>query len=162
MRTWKRSQRLTAPLVALSIFNSFAAAEGPCDIYASGDTPCVAAHSTTRALYSAYSGALYQIKRTSDSTTTDVLPLSAGGVANAATQDSFCQNTSCLISIIYDQSGRGNHLTVAPPGGAASGPNPGGYDDLAAAIGAPVTLNGQKAYGMLLPKDENLCKMIER
>jgi hypothetical protein len=26
-------------------------------------TPCVAAHSTTRALYAAYSGALYQVKR---------------------------------------------------------------------------------------------------
>jgi hypothetical protein len=28
-----------------------AAASLPCDIYASGGTPCVAAHSTTRALY---------------------------------------------------------------------------------------------------------------
>jgi hypothetical protein len=36
-----------------------AAAGGPCDIYAAGGTPCVAAHSLTRALYSAYSGALY-------------------------------------------------------------------------------------------------------
>ena len=26
--------------------------EGPCDIYAAGGTPCVAAHSSTRALYS--------------------------------------------------------------------------------------------------------------
>src|ERR1041384_6240215 len=29
---------------------------GPCDIYGAGGTPCVAAHSTTRALYSAYNG----------------------------------------------------------------------------------------------------------
>jgi non-reducing end alpha-L-arabinofuranosidase len=36
-------------------------AAGPCDIYSSGGTPCVAAHSTTRALYSAYSGSLYQV-----------------------------------------------------------------------------------------------------
>lgn len=122
---------------------------GPCDIYSSGGTPCVAAHSTTRALYSAYSGSLYQVKRGSDNATTNIAPLSAGGVANAAAQDSFCASTTCLITIIYDQSGRGNHLTQAPPGGF-SGPDSGGYDNLASAIGAPVTLNGQKAYGVFI------------
>jgi hypothetical protein len=122
---------------------------GPCDIYSSGGTPCVAAHSTTRALYSAYSGSLYQVKRGSDNATTNIAPLSAGGVANAAAQDSFCASTTCLITIIYDQSGRGNHLTQAPPGGF-NGPDSGGYDNLASAIGAPVTLNGQKAYGVFI------------
>ena len=122
---------------------------GPCDIYASGDTPCVAAHSTTRALYSAYKGSLYQVKRGSDSTTLNIAPLSAGGVANAAAQDTFCENTTCLITIIYDQSGQGNHLTQAPPGGF-QGPESNGYDNLAGAIGAPVTLNGQKAYGVFV------------
>lgn len=77
------------------------ATAGPCDLYASGGTPCVAAHGTTRALYSAYDGPLYQLLRGSDQATTDVLPLAAGGVANAATQDSFCEGTTCLISIIY-------------------------------------------------------------
>jgi non-reducing end alpha-L-arabinofuranosidase len=38
----------------------------PCDTYASGGTPCVAAHSTTRALYASYNGPLYQVKRASD------------------------------------------------------------------------------------------------
>ncbi|KAH6652360.1 Arabinosidase B [Truncatella angustata] len=122
---------------------------GPCDIYSSGGTPCVAAHSTTRALYSAYTGSLYQVKRGSDSATTNIAPLSAGGVANAAAQDSFCASTTCLITIIYDQSGRGNHLTQAPPGGF-NGPEANGYDNLASAIGAPVTLNGQKAYGVFI------------
>src|ERR1700736_2247354 len=61
----------------------------PCDIYASAGTPCVAAHSTTRALYAAYDGALYQVRRASDNTTTNIFPLSAGGAANAATQNSF-------------------------------------------------------------------------
>ena len=124
-------------------------AAGPCDIYSSGNTPCIAAHSTTRALYSAYSGALYQVKRGSDGATTTIKPLSAGGVANAAAQDTFCASTTCLITIIYDQSGRGNHLTQAPPGGF-SGPEANGYDNLASAIGAPVTLNGQKAYGVFI------------
>lgn len=122
---------------------------GPCDLYSSGGTPCIAAHSTTRALYNSFSGALYQVKRGSDGATTTIAPLSAGGVANAATQDSFCAGTTCLITIIYDQSGRGNHLTQAPPGGF-QGPDVNGYDNLASAIGAPVTLNGQKAYGVFV------------
>ena len=32
--------------------------EGPCDIYAKGGTPCVAAHSMTRALFAHYTGPL--------------------------------------------------------------------------------------------------------
>ena len=93
---------------------------GPCDIYAAANTPCVAAHSTVRALYGAYSGNLYQVKRASDSTTKDIPVLVAGGFANSALQDTFCTSTTCTISIIYDQSGRGNHLTPAPGGGAIS------------------------------------------
>ncbi|EED13669.1 alpha-N-arabinofuranosidase precursor, putative [Talaromyces stipitatus ATCC 10500] len=122
---------------------------GPCDIYSSGGTPCVAAHSSTRALYSSYSGPLYQVKRNSDSATTNISPVSAGGIANAAAQDSFCSGTTCLISIIYDQSGHGNHLTAAPPGGF-SGPGPNGYDNLANAAAAPVYLGGQKVYGVYI------------
>ena len=141
-----RSRRLALGLTATATL----AAAGPCDLYASGNTPCVAAHSTTRALYNNYQGPLYQVQRASDSTTTNIAPLSAGGVANAGAQDSFCSGTTCLITVIYDQSGRGNHLTQAPPGGAASGPQPGGKDNLAAANGAPVTLNGQKAYGVFI------------
>ncbi|KAF5620783.1 alpha-n-arabinofuranosidase B [Fusarium sp. NRRL 52700] len=122
---------------------------GPCDIYKSGGTPCIAAHSTTRALFDSYTGGLYQIKRASDGTTTDIKPVSAGGVAASSAQDSFCSGTTCLITIIYDQSGRSNHLTQAPPGGF-SGPDVNGYDNLAAADGAPVTLNGKKAYGVFI------------
>ncbi|MCW2907635.1 MAG: xlnA 3, partial [Actinomycetia bacterium] len=77
-----------------------AAASLPCDSYASGGTPCVAAHSTTRALYASYSGPLYQVKRASDGATTNISPLSAGGYANAAAQDSFCAGTTCTITEI--------------------------------------------------------------
>ncbi|KAJ7361063.1 glycoside hydrolase family 54 protein [Mycena albidolilacea] len=135
-------------LLALCLVATLVAA-GPCDIYASGGTPCVAAHSTTRALFSAYSGSLYQVRRGSDGATTNIGPLSAGGVANAAAQDSFCTSTTCLITTIFDQTGRANHLTQAPPGGF-SGPEANGFDNLAAADGAPVTLNGQKAYGVFI------------
>ncbi len=124
-----------------------AAASQPCDIYAAGGTPCVAAHSTTRALYGSYNGPLYQVRRSSDNATRDIGVLSAGGVVNAAAQDSFCANTSCVITIIYDQSGRNNRLTQAPPG-YWKGPAPGGWDNLADAKAAPITIGGQKAYGV--------------
>jgi hypothetical protein len=120
-----------------------AATTGPCDIYASGGTPCVAAHSTTRALYGGYGGALYQVRRASNGATSDIGVTSAGGYANAAAQDSFCSGTTCVITVIYDQSGHGNNLTDAPAGGAAGGP-----DNLANATAAPVTLNGHEAYGV--------------
>jgi len=128
---------------------SQAATSQPCDIYAAGGTPCVAAHSTTRALYGTYNGALYQVRRASDNTTRDIGLLSAGGYVNAATQDSFCSGTSCVITIIYDQSGRNNRLTQAPPGGF-SGPAAGGYDNLANATAAPVSVGGHKAYGVFV------------
>ncbi|KAK3214955.1 hypothetical protein GRF29_19g1759240 [Pseudopithomyces chartarum] len=141
------SSRLTIAL-ALAATSSFVAA-GPCDLYSAGGTPCIAAHSTTRALYNSFSGSLYQVRRGSDNTTTNIAPVSIGGVANAAAQDTFCASTTCLIVQIYDQSGRGNHLTQAPPGGFR-GPESNGYDNLASATGAPVTLNGQKAYGVFI------------
>jgi hypothetical protein len=130
-------------LVAVGGAPASAASQGPCDIYAAAGTPCVAAHSTTRALYAAYNGPLYQVRRASDNATTNIYPLSAGGVANAATQDSFCANTTCVITEIYDQSGHGNNLTQAPAGGAAPGP-----DNLANATAAPVMVGGHKAYGV--------------
>jgi non-reducing end alpha-L-arabinofuranosidase len=122
-----------------------AAGQGPCDIYAAAGTPCVAAHSTTRALFGSYSGPLYQVRRSSDNATTNISPLSAGGVANAATQDSFCAGTSCVITEIFDQTGRGNNLTQAPGGGAAGGP-----DNLANATAAPISVGGHKAYGVFV------------
>ena len=62
----------------------------PCDAFAAGGGPCVAAHSTVRALYAAYNGPLYQVRKTADNTTMDIRPLEAGGFANAADQDTFC------------------------------------------------------------------------
>ncbi|HEY0479175.1 MAG TPA: arabinofuranosidase catalytic domain-containing protein, partial [Kofleriaceae bacterium] len=64
----QRSFRLAARLVIGAVLMigaaSVASAQGlPCDIYGSAGTACVAAHSTTRALFSAYSGRLYQVRR---------------------------------------------------------------------------------------------------
>jgi len=93
--------------------------QGPCDIYEAGGTPCVAAHSTVRALYGGYKGYLYQVMRSSDKGKKDIATLEAGGFANSAVQDDFCQGTSCVILRIYDQSPEKNHLDIGPPGGAA-------------------------------------------
>src|SRR4051794_28568380 len=107
---------------------------GPCDIYAAAGTPCVAAHSTTRALYAAYTGPLYQVQRQSDGALKDigvVQPSGAdpGGYADAAAQDAFCANTVCWITTLYDQSPNHNDLTQAPRG-AFSGPALGGMNNL--------------------------------
>ena len=75
-------------------------------------TPCVAAHSSTRALFASYNGSLYQVQRSSDNTTMNVGLLSAGGYANSAAQDSFCANTNCTVIKIYDQTSNHNDLTI--------------------------------------------------
>ena len=92
----------------------------PCDIFAAGGNPCVAAHSTVRALYSGFDGNLYQVKRLGDNATVEIGLSTKGGIAKASTQDAFCKGSGvqCVIQRIYDQSGRNNHLDIAPPGGA--------------------------------------------
>jgi hypothetical protein len=131
--------------------------QGPCDIYAAAGNPCVAAHSTTRALYAAYSGPLYQVLRQSDGRTLDIAVVQpvaapipdAGGYANAAAQDAFCANTYCWIIKIYDQSPKHNDLTQAPRGGF-SGPAMGGFNNVPLADMAPVTIMGHKVYGVFI------------
>ena len=120
-------------------------AEGPCDIYQSYGMECVAAHSTTRILYSEYDGPLYQVVRESDGKTLDIGTV-PGGYADAATQDSFLEGTIGYISIIYDQTGHGNHLMQAPPG-TFKGPAKGEFNTLPIADMAPAVLNGHKVYG---------------
>jgi len=119
---------------------------GPCDIYASGGTPCIAAHSTVRALYGSYNGSLYQVRRASDNATRNVGVLAAGGAADAAAQDSFCSGTSCVVTVVYDQSGRGNDLwyqgSSVVPGSSQSSP--------AKAASESLTVGGRKAYSLYI------------
>src|ERR1700689_176763 len=70
-----------------------AATPEPCDIYASGGTPCEAAYSTTRALFEAYDATLYQVQRSPGSTYLNVGLESTGGVVNVAPENSFCAST---------------------------------------------------------------------
>ena len=130
---------------------------GPCDIYAAAGDPCVAAHSTTRALYASYNGPLYQVLRQSDGKTLNIGVVQpsaspvpdAGGYADAAAQDKFCADTYCWITTIYDQSGHHNNLAQAPRGGF-SGPAMGGFNNLPLAGMAPVTIMGHKIYGVFI------------
>ena len=130
--------------VGLAVAPAEAAGTGPCDIYAAGGTPCVAAHSTTRALYGSYSSRLYAVRRSSDGASRDIGTLTAGGAANAATQDSFCTGTVCVITVIYDQSGHGNDLwyqgSSVVPGSSASTP--------AVATNESVAVGGNKVYSL--------------
>ncbi len=133
---------LTAGTMVGTAGPSAAAGTLPCDIYGSAGTACVAAHSTTRALYSAYNGSLYQVKRASDNATANIGLLSAGGYANAAAQDSFCANTSCIITIVYDQSPQHNDLPIQGPGQQH------GQDVGANASRLSVTAGGHKVYAI--------------
>ena len=103
----------------VSLASTSLADEGPCDILAAAGNPCVAAHSTVRALYSNYSGPLYKVSRT-DGRSANVGVLEAGGFANISEQESFCAGDcvlahrsiacDCVIAKVYDQSPEGNHL----------------------------------------------------
>ncbi len=131
--------------------------QGSCDIYAAAGDPCVAAHSTTRALYASYDGPLYQVMRQSDGEKLDIgvvqpsaTPVpDAGGYADASAQDNFCADTVCWITTVYDQSGHHNDLTQAPRGGF-SGPAMGGFNNVPVADMAPATVMGHKVYGVFI------------
>ena len=113
----------------------------PCNIYAAGGTPCVAAYSTVRALYRAYRGPLYRVTRASDGATASI-GTRRDGYADAAAQDSFCAGTVCTITRIYDQSGYHNDLGVGPIGGN------GGPDAAAIANALPVKVGGHLVYAV--------------
>ena len=115
---------------ALAVFVSCAAimtrgaCAAPCDIYAAGGTPCAAAHSVVRALFSGYSGRLYQLKRFNDNSTLDIKAVGPHGLADTASHDAFCagapvaaheaeaypERAACVVWQIYDQTPNGNHL----------------------------------------------------
>ena len=104
-------------VAALALVASAAAAEGPCDILGAAGNPCVAAHSTVRALFAKYDGPLYNVSRP-DGTSKNIGLLSPGGFADKKSHDEFCSKMDCVISNVFDQSrcgGKcpspgGNHL----------------------------------------------------
>jgi non-reducing end alpha-L-arabinofuranosidase len=129
----------------------------PCEVLGNAGNECVSAHSTVRVIVKGYTGPLYQVD--SGSGTLDIG--SVDGYADAAAQDQFCAS-GCTISIIYDQSGRGNHVAPAPVGSAK--PTPG---NPAIAGTLPVKINGRSVYGILFRPGQgyrascNDCKFPE-
>ena len=90
----------------------------------------------------AQAGPLYQVKR-ADGKMLDIKVTAAGGFADSAAQDKFCAGSSCVFWTIYDQSPKGNHLGVAPAGGAHRQ-----QDKPAPANAGPLTVGGHKVYGL--------------
>ena len=126
-----------------------AAAAAPCDIYAAGGTPCVAAHSMTRALYSTYTGPLYQLQRTPNNATKDIAVRGAGGKADSAAHTAFCRGATCTVERIYDQSPRGNHLGIEQGLPFLKGRQARGNHDRAVSFSDPrskAMLGGQEIY----------------
>ncbi|HEV2345399.1 MAG TPA: arabinofuranosidase catalytic domain-containing protein [Actinocrinis sp.] len=138
---------IAVPVAAVTTAPASAATSEPCDIYAAGGTPCETAHSTTRALFAAYNGPLYQVQRSSDGGYQNIGLMTAGGVVNAAQQDSFCTGTTCTITKIYDQTANHNDMPISW-GGYWKGPGPNGADIGANATALPLMVGGQKAYGI--------------
>ena len=99
-----------------------------------------------RALYAAFSGPLYAVRRASDNVTLNISVLAPGGFADAAAQDEFCGGSACVFARLFDQSPEGNTLDVGPPGGAR--PH---EDAFVNATRTVVTVGGgaHRAYGML-------------
>jgi len=126
---------------------TFDSSKPPCDIYDDDGGPCVAAHSTIRRLSSKYNGPLYQVrvggsKSGTGGATTDI-SFGTDGFADTSTQDTACGSDACTISIIYDQSGKGNNLTFAPAGGQKTTPD---YEANAKAL--PETIGGHSVWGV--------------
>jgi len=108
-----------------------------------------------RALFSAYNGPLYQVKNSTTGTTKDIGLMSPGGYVQAADQDKFC-TAPCTISVIYDQSSKGNNLTPTPAGGGnkSTPDNPVNASDLKISIG------GNEAYGIFIKPGMGYRKVI--
>jgi hypothetical protein len=101
----------------------------------------VAAHSTVRALYGAYTGPLYQVRNAANSLKD--IPVGADGYVDISVQDTFCSGTTCTIATIYDQSPNKNNLTKSPT--CLWLPN-GGVE--ASATQGKISINGHTAYGV--------------
>ncbi len=132
--------------------------QGPCDVISSTSLSCGAAYSTVRALTSKYTGPLYQVRSGSSATntgsggTTQDIGMLADGYADSGAQDTFCANTTCSISKIYDQTGNGNDLTrgSAGPSGNGNRSNQNDYESVATTLS--ITAGGHKVYALYVPQ----------
>lgn len=130
--------------------------EGPCDIYNEAGNECVAAYSTIRRLLSTYDGPLYQVRSNSSTMNTGNggmthdIPQNAEGFADKAAVDTACGATTCTVSKLYDQSGRGNDLTVAKAGLTNGGMYAGMDDFETSATKGGMSVGGHDVYSLYM------------
>jgi hypothetical protein len=130
--------------------------DGPCDVYAAANTPCAAAYSTIRALRRAYTGPLYQVRSGSSAMNTGSggmlrdIGMTPEGFADTATQDAFCANTVCTVSLLYDHSGNGSHLPVAKRGRSDGGQFAAMDDFESSATRGMMMIGSRKVYSLYM------------
>ncbi|RDU96719.1 arabinofuranosidase catalytic domain-containing protein [Trinickia dinghuensis] len=118
----------------------------PCDAAGSAGTPCSAAHSVTRLLTQHYTGPLFRLVRASDGASQDIYPYTSQtlpqgvkhamiGTTNVNSVKTFCNNTTCAVSYIYDQI----DLVSSIKGGAFGN------------VPATLTLNSDGTQSLTLP-----------
>jgi hypothetical protein len=131
--------------------------DGPCDLYAAGNTPCVAAYSMVRVLSKAYTGPMYQVRKGAGTkntgtggTTKDIG--SKDGFADSSAQDDFCGTETCTVSLIYDQSGKKNDLKVSKKGCYTGTASEDDYET--SATKRTLNIGGHKVYGLAMSTHE--------
>ena len=134
--------------------------DGPCDVYAAGSAPCVAAYSTIRGLSKAYTGPLFQIRNGSNAKNTgsggmtkDIMML-ADGYVDTASIDTFCAGSTCTVAKLYDQSGNKNDMGPAKKGNTSGGATGAEDDYESSATKGAVTAGGHKVYSLYMAAHE--------
>ena len=148
----------SGPAGAAQVASTASSSARPCNIYATGGTPCVAAHSTVRALYRAYSGPLYQVTRVSDGTTHQhrrCWPPAATPTRPRRTRSA--PGTVLHHHRIYDQSRAPQRPRHRGRSAATARPDAG-----AIANALPVTVGGHKVYGVSRPGRRRLPQRRHR
>lgn len=120
----------------------------PCAVLGDAGHECVSAHSSVRVIVPDYAGPLYQLEKGGQ--TLDISS-DVDGYADSLAHQDFCGITGagCVISMVYDQSGRGNHLTPSPKGSAK--PTPGKPVNASA---LKVLINERTVFGMLFRPEQ--------
>jgi hypothetical protein len=105
---------------------------------------------------STYTGALYQVRSGSSASNTgtggtlkDIMQTD-DGYADTAAQDTFCSGTICTVAKLYDQSGKGNHLTVAKKGRTDGGTYAASDDFESSATKGGLNVSGHKVYPLYM------------
>jgi non-reducing end alpha-L-arabinofuranosidase len=142
-------------------------AAGPCDIFNAAGTECVAAYSMVRALLSTYEGPLYQVRSGSSVMNTGTggqthdIGMTADGFGDKAAHDAACAGSLCTISKLYDQSGRGNHLTVAKKGLPAGGDRADEDDWETVADDGPISVGGHDVYSLYMDQYQGYRQTVK-